>query len=146
MEKEKHLAIASVRIQEWNEVYDEEQALRMGTIFAELNRQFFATVLDNELEDEKLKFNREETMLRQIQQTGFVLDDLRLYMDTHPEDQTGLSMLKTMLKRKRQLMKEFALEFYPLAEVCMDVIYEKNPDSECYCWPEGKIPWEGVCK
>ena len=85
-------------------------------------------------------------MLRQIQQTGFVLDDLRLYMDTHPEDQTGLSMLKTMLKRKRQLMKEFALEFYPLAEVCMDVIYEKNPDSECYCWPEGKIPWEGVCK
>ena len=146
MEKEKHLAIASVPIQEWNEVYDEEQALRMGTIFPELNRQFFATVLDNELEDEKLQFSREETMLRQIQQTGFVLDDLRLYMDIHPEDQTGLSMLKTMLKRKRQLMKEFALEFYPLVEVCMDVIYEKNPDSECYCWPEGKIPWEGVCK
>ena len=146
MEKEKHLAIASVPIQEWNEVYDEEQAFRMGTIFPELNRQFYATVLDNKLENEKLQFSREETMLRQIQQTGFVVDDLRLYMDTHPEDKNGLNMLKTMLKKKRSLMKEFALEFYPLAEVCMDVIYEKNPNSECYCWPEGKIPWEGVCR
>ena len=36
MEKNQHLAIASVPIQEWNEVYDEEQALRMGTIFPEL--------------------------------------------------------------------------------------------------------------
>ena len=105
MEKEKHLAICSVPIQTWNEVYDEEQALRMGTIFPELNRQFFATVLDNELENEKLQLNGEATMLRQIQQTGFVLDDLRLYLDTHPEDKEALNMFKTMLKRKKELMK-----------------------------------------
>lgn len=93
MEKEKHLAIASVPIQEWNEVYDEEQALRMGTIFPELNRQFFATVLDNELENEKLQFSREETMLRQIQQTGFVLDNL-LRMIKDPEVRDPLKFLR----------------------------------------------------
>ena len=48
MEKNQHLAIASVPVQEWNEVYDEAHALRKGTIFGELNRPFFATVLDDE--------------------------------------------------------------------------------------------------
>lgn len=146
MEKEKHLAIASVPIQTWNTIYDEEQAFKAGTIFPELNKPFYVTTMENETPSSKLELNREETMLREIQQVGFVVDDLRLYMDTHPEDKAGLKLLKEMLKRKRALMKEFALQFYPLAEVCMDVIYKENPDSECYCWPEGRIPWEGVCQ
>ena len=89
--------------------------------------------------------NQQQLMLK-IQQTGFVADDLKLYLDTHPEDKEGLKMLKTMLRRKKSLMKEFALQFYPLTENCMAEIYEQNPDSECYCWTEGKIPWEGVCQ
>ncbi len=145
MEKMQHLAIASVPIQQWNEVYDEDQAFQIGTIFPELNRPFYVTVLDEDIPNTKLNLNREQSMLRQIQQVGFAVDDLRLYMDTHPEDKEGLKLLKTMLQRKRTLMREFALEFYPLAEVCMDVIYKENPESECYCWPEGRIPWEGVC-
>ena len=23
-------------------------------------------------------------------------------------------------------------------------IYKENPEAECYHWPEGRIPWEGV--
>lgn len=144
MEKIPHLAITSIPVQEWNEVYDEEQAFRNGTIFPELNKPFYATVLDDKTLTAEKTMSHEETMLFQIQQVGFVVDDLRLYMDTHPADQEGLKLLKSMLKRKYSLMKEFALKYYPLAESCMNAIYSDNPDSACYCWAEGKIPWEGV--
>ena len=36
METMSQLAIASIPIQQWNEVYDEEQAFANGTIFPEL--------------------------------------------------------------------------------------------------------------
>ena len=35
MDTNKHLAIASVPIQQWNTVYDEQQAFKAGTIFPE---------------------------------------------------------------------------------------------------------------
>ena len=145
MEKMQHLAIASVPIQQWNEVYDEEHAFQTGTIFPELNRPFYVTALAKETPNAKLKLSPEQSMFRQIQQVSFVADDLRLYMDTHPHDQEGLKLLKDTLKKKKALMKEFALQFYPLTEACMEAIYETNPNSDCYCWPEGRIPWEGVC-
>lgn len=143
-----HLAIASIPKQKWNEIYNEEEAFGNGTIFPELNKPFYVTEDDPELKEKANKFqNRltaQESMLLQIQQTGFVLDDLRLYMDTHPEDLQGLKMLKVMVKVKKNLMREFAVKFYPLTPECMADIYEENPDSACYCWPEGKIPWEGA--
>lgn len=142
----KQLAIASVPMQEWNEVYDDDHAFETGTIFPELNRPFFVTALDSSEPKAHLELNREQNLLLQIQKVGFVLDDLRLYMDTHPEDKEGLKLLKSTLKRKNELMKEFALEFYPLTEHCLETIYAENPDKECYCWPKGWIPWEGVCQ
>lgn len=146
METMSHLAIASIPVQEWNEVYDEAQGFRIGTIFPELNKPFFVTVFDRELEKKTvgtgLDFKSQEGMLFQIQQVGFVLDDLRLYLDTHPEDKEGIKLLKSMLKRKKLLMKEFALQFYPLTPECMADIYENNPDEEEYSWPKGRIPWE----
>lgn len=145
MEKVQHLAIASVPIQEWNEVYDEAHALRHGTIFGELNRPFYVTVTsEDELTSER-NLNREQEMLLQIQRVAFVLDDLRLYMDTHPEDKEGLKLWKDMLKKKKHLMRDFALQYYPLTESTMEDIYEHYPESECYCWAEGRIPWEGAC-
>ena len=143
MENLQHLAIASIPIQKWNDVYDEAQAFKNGTLFPNLNMPFYVTALESF--PGKKGMNPEETMLLQIQQTGFILDDLRLYLDTHPEDKEGIKMLKEYLRRKKALMREFALQFYPLTPDCMADIYEEKPEEECYCWPAGKIPWEGVC-
>ena len=145
MERTEHLAIASVPIQGWTHIFDEDQAMRNGTIFPELHRPFYVTVLDDKTLKVEENMNEEQQMLFKIQKVGFVVDDLRLYLDTHPEDKEALKLYKDALQRKRTYMKEFALKFYPLAEVCMDIIYKENPDSECYCWPEGRIPWEGAC-
>ncbi len=146
MEKSMHLAIASVPFQQWKEVYEEAEAFKRGTIFPELDKPFFIT--EDEMEKEKecacgcKEENVEAKKLRQIQKAGFLCDDLRLYLDTHPEDQQALSVFKETLKRKKMLMKEFALSHYPLTVDGIADIYEQNPESTCYCWKEGPIPWE----
>ena len=83
--------------------------------------------------------------LMEIQKVSFVMDDLRLYLDTHPDDLDALAMLKRVLGQRKQMLSDFATEFYPLTMDCMEGIYERDPSSTCYCWQEGPIPWEGVC-
>ncbi len=144
-----HLAIASVPVQNWGRIYDENEALDNGTIFPELNKPFYVTAEINELEKKEDKafseHQQREELLLQIQKVSFVVDDVRLYMDTHPKDIQGLALLKTMMKKRKELLKEYAMRFYPLTMDCMADIYDENPDSECYCWQKGPIPWEGAC-
>lgn len=139
---QEHLAIASVPIQEWTKIYEPEEALFIGTIFSELDKPFFAA---EEKKQTQCELSEEEKFLKKIQEVSFVLDDIRLFMDTHPENKNGLELLKNMLEQRKQLLKEFALKFYPLTVDCMMDIYMENPASDCYCWQRGPIPWEGVC-
>ena len=146
-----HLAIASVPVQSWGELYSQDEALRTGTIFKELDKPFFAAeqiTAPLSFSGDLLKSPEEqkcdEKML-EIQKTSFVMDDLRLYLDTHPEDQDALVMLKEIMGRRKQQLSEFALRFYPLTMDCMAEIYERDPSSSCYCWQKGAAPWEGVC-
>ena len=146
-----HLAIASVPVQSWGELYSQDEALRTGTIFKELDKPFFAAeqiTAPLSFSGDLLKSPEEqkcdEKML-EIQNTSFVMDDLRLYLDTHPEDQDALVMLKEIMGRRKQQLSEFALRFYPLTMDCMAEIYERDPSSSCYCWQKGAAPWEGVC-
>lgn len=144
-----HLAIASVPVQSWGEVYDQNEALKTGTVFKDLDMPFFAadhiptslSSSENFLKSsEEQKCNEKMT---EIQQVSFVMDDLRLYLDTHPEDREALEMLKNILCQRKKLMSDFAADFYPLTMDCMAEFYEKETSSACYCWQEGPAPWEG---
>ena len=137
MGKTQQLAIASVPIQEWCEVFDEVQALRNGTLFPVLHRPFYVTASEGKSLVEEECLDPERDMLLQIQRVSFIVDDLRLYLDTHPEDKEGLKLWKENLKKKKEMMHQFAIQYYPLTENCIE--------TEYYSWPEGRIPWEGAC-
>lgn len=141
-----HLAIASVPVQKWGPLYDEKEALKEGTMFVQLNKPFFVTEQEDLGQEKQTKeSSKQEDMLLEIQQVSFAVDDVRLYMDMHPEDMGGLALLKKMLLKRKMLLKEYAREFSPLTMDCMAELYEERPDSECYCWQKGPVPWEGVC-
>lgn len=145
-----HLAIASVPVQSWGSLYDQDAALKNGTVFQDLDLPFFAaeqvpgplSAPEPALNPEEQK--RHEKML-EIQKVSFMMDDLRLYLDTHPDDQDALSLLKHVLGKRKLLLAQFASEFYPLTMDCMEEIYEREPASACYCWQKGPVPWEGAC-
>ena len=150
---QEHLAIASVPVQNLNTTLSQEQALVTGTVFPELNKPFFVTeemteaIQESEPQQQgkpKEAVEREE-MMKKIQEVSFFVDDMRLFMDTHPENQNGLELLKNAVKDRKELLKKFAFQFYPLTMDCMADIYQENPASECYCWDKGPMPWEGAC-
>ena len=139
--EEKPLAMASVPVQKWGELYDDGDALMTGTVFRDLNLPFYAA--------EELSFpgkNQEKTererLLDRIGQVSFVLDDLTLYLDTHEDDRNAWNLYREKSEEKGGLMRQFAKQFYPLSRGCVTG-YER--ESGEFCWQMGPAPWEGGC-
>ena len=144
----KNLAIVSIPLQSWSEVYTLDSALKIGTIFPDLDKPFYAAeapkgsvLTDNIIFSSKTEINKEKkSMLFQINCISFALDDLTLYLDTHPDCQLGLKFYKDCHQRREALIKEFSSNFYPLNRDSIDAsTAEKAP----FNWNIGPLPWEG---
>lgn len=90
------------------------------------------------------------SMLKQISEISFTLNDLNLYLDTHPLDEKALNSFKQANDQRKQLMKNFAENFEPLTIncVCSDTnnkteSYTKYPKEKHFTWSDGPLPWEG---
>ncbi len=141
------LAMASVPKQEWCEPYDLLTALAEGTIFPCLNITFYKAPVgksncktSSNVSDKSQK-NREE-MMSQLSAVSFAINDLTLYLDTHPDCPNGLVLFYQLLEQRLTLLSDFAKEFYPLTQTSM---VTGNYDQSQYGWSEGPMPWEGAC-
>ncbi len=142
-----HLAMATVPKQEWCEPYDWADALAEGTIFPCLNLTFFKAP------EHKCKCkpcstgsslaqqNREELMST-LSAVSFAINDLTLYLDTHPDCPHGTALFYKLLQKRLELLNAFAGQFYPLTQTSM---ITGDFDQNRYGWPEGPMPWEGAC-
>lgn len=148
-----HLAIPTIPVQTWNSVYEVKDALREGTIFPDLNLPFFAAEDANGIKEDSFHSisenadaqKRRETLMLKIQQISFYMDDLRLYLDTHPDDSGRAEDIKEAGGIRRELLKDFARECYPLTFDCMAELYGQSPYPAKYVWQDGPMPWEGAC-
>lgn len=149
---ENHLAIANVPIQQWGELYTQEEALNVGTIFNDLNMPFFAAEsvmgttnpIASGMEStgiSKEQADREQLMTK-INQVSFFLDDLTLYLDTHEKDAQALKLYHEKTLECTELRKQFAEEFYPLTKLCVP---SRGSGEASFCLQEGPMPWEGAC-
>lgn len=84
-----------------------------------------------------------EALLREIDKVSFAVDDILLYLDTHPCDEKALDYYKEHVARRRQLMQEYAQAYGPLT----------IDDGEASCeqswkWAQQPFPWEqkGGCR
>lgn len=139
------LAMASIPKQNWCEPYEYKKALMEGTIFPCLNLPFYkADEGDCTLNTNTISSNPEETerekLLTEISTISFAINDLTLYLDTHPNCKNGLTLFHELLKKRLDMLADFAGRFYPLTQISM-VTGDCNCD--CYGWGEGPLPWEG---
>lgn len=149
---ENHLAIANMPIQQWGELYTQEEALNIGTIFQDLNMPFYAAesvmATTNPIASgmESLGIPKEqsdrEQLITQINQVSFFLDDLTLYLDTHEKDAVALTLYHKKAQECAELRKQFAQKFYPLTKLC--VPYCESGETS-FCLQDGPMPWEGAC-
>lgn len=70
-------------------------------------------------------FDRQQLM-RQISEVCFVIDDLTLYLDTHPLDTEALDAVGQAMSQRKELLCAYAKEFGPLTVNCIHVGQEPD--------------------
>ncbi len=137
------LAMGSFPMQKWCEPYELGVALCHGTIFPCLNMKFFAaedipcSFLDNAASE---KLSERERAMNEISMVGFAINDLTLYLDTHPDCEQGKKLMKELLQKRYDGLADYAAKYNPLTQLS---IITGKPDSAKYGWDEGPMPWEG---
>ena len=89
-------------------------------------------------------------LMKEIGEASFMVNDLTLYLDTHPTDREALKAFSEASKKRRELMEICADQFEPLTMdlVCPDTNNQsrsltKYPDQKHFTWLDGPMPWEG---
>ena len=73
-----------------------------------------------------------------ITATSFVMDELRLFLDTHPTDRGALEYWDRVSKVRNEAVLEYTKCFGPIEAY--------RVESDCkWAWTEGPWPWEGRC-
>lgn len=125
------LAIATVPIQPWEEPLEAAEALNAGTAFRALQLPFY--IEEQMQKPEAMPENDCERLLAQIRQVSFLLTDLKLYMDTHPDEDEAAGLYQSTRLKRKELLAQFASDYYPLTQDCEG------------CQMDGPAPWEGGC-
>ena len=86
---------------------------------------------------------------KKIGEISFTLDDLRLFLDTHPLDTDAMNLYQQNLTQRKQLLKQYADDFEPLTTdcICLDTnggsgACTKYPGQKHWTWNDGPIPWD----
>ena len=78
-----------------------------------------------------------QALMNQINESGFALDDVILFLDTHPNDAAAMDYYRNVVAMKRQAMDLYQRQYGPLV---IDSVYGNRWD-----WINDPWPWEGGC-
>ena len=84
------------------------------------------------------RYSREQ-LLNTINEVSFAVDDIKLYLDTHPEDEKALEFFKEKVMVRNEALKEYAAQYGPLTidtgdDACSrqwDWVLEPGHGKEC---------------
>ncbi|MEG1742367.1 MAG: spore coat protein CotJB [Acetivibrio sp.] len=86
--------------------------------------------------------NDRQKLLLFITEVSFAVDDVVLYLDTHPEDKQAMEYYDTYRKLRKQALSEYTRLYGPLSD-------EDVNGGNCWTWVKDPWPWEvsgrGVC-
>jgi spore coat protein JB len=76
-----------------------------------------------------------EKLMREIQEVGFALVDLNLFLDSHPDNKLALDFFEDMQIKYAQLQADYEMEFGPLTA------FDTNTEQG-WTWVQSPWPWE----
>ena len=78
-----------------------------------------------------------ENLLAWIDQVSFAVNEMNLYLDTHPEDEEAMALFREKLKMRRKALETYARYFGPLT---IDTANDNM--SRSFEWVQQPWPWE----
>ena len=109
--------------------YDSAEALRSGTLFPGLNLPFHVAM--------QSRFPDIPAPMAELMALDFAINELGLYLDTHPDDQEALELFYSYVELARKGREQYEKLYGPL-----DRQY-RSTDGK-YAWINDPWPWEGV--
>lgn len=106
--------------------YEARKGLVRGTLFPGLDLPFMGMVNKNE---------KPVTPLTELQALGFAINELALYLDTHPEDKEALELYRQYQLLYRQGAEQFSRDRGPLT-------HGTPVEDGTYTWIDEPWPWE----
>ena len=59
----------------------------------------------------------QKELMQHINAVSFAVDDVKLYLDTHPQDPEALAYFEKYSRLRNQALKEYAMNFVPLTRL-----------------------------
>lgn len=84
------------------------------------------------------EMNRQE-LLQHIGKISFFMDDLRIFLDTHPDCSEALERFNELAGKRSELICRFEKMYGPMN------FYNDNVCGEHWRWVDAPWPWEGEC-
>lgn len=106
--------------------YEARKGLVRGTLYPGLDLPFMGMVNKNELP---------VTPRTEMQAMHFALNELALYLDTHPEDKEALELYRQYQK----LLHNGTMDY---SQNCMPMTHTMPVDHKTYTWLDEPWPWE----
>ena len=85
-----------------------------------------------------MKQDNQKQLKTFIDEVSFAIDDLVLFLDTHPCNEEALECYREYRKMLTEAMEEYAKKYGPLKK---DMVMDK----EIWTWALQPGPWKGVC-
>lgn len=80
--------------------------------------------------------DRRKKMLEDLMAVDFVLLELNLYLDTHPQDLQAIRQYNEFAQHREQLAREYERQFGPLQN------FGQSPSPSPWAWNNGPWPWQ----
>ena len=107
-------------------MYEPRKGLIRGTIYPGLDLPFMGMVNKHE---------KPVTPKTELQAMGFAIQELALYLDTHPDDKEALALYRAYQKMNHKAMMEYS-------EKCGPLNHKMPVDDQTYTWLDDPWPWE----
>lgn len=75
-------------------------------------------------------------LLNAIRMYDFYLDELKLYLDTHPRCKNALQKFRKYAELRNKAYDAYASQYGPVTAV------QSVMNSDCFSWAEDPFPWE----
>ncbi|MCI5691248.1 MAG: spore coat protein CotJB [Clostridiales bacterium] len=106
--------------------YSKTKALESGTLFVDLDLPFHLKVTAPQLAD---------TELNQLRALDFVIQELGLYLDTHPHDSEAFTLFRNYVELEKAARESYVAQHGPLTQA-------DAAQSSSYSWGNGPWPWQ----
>lgn len=112
-------------------LYHPQEGFERGNMFQNLYSQY-----KNYQPVSLMPKSDQERKLQELQSITFAAHDLNLYLDTHPDDQSMITLFNDYRKKKDELMKNYEEQYGPLT------VSSSAMDGNTYSWMNSPWPWE----